>query len=281
MYQPLVISSSEYHSHPNDSSSNVRAILDNDKKYILQKEGGSITESKALVEGTVVHTYFGERDLMWEQYVLRPDGLSFSTKEGKAWKAEEAKGRTILDSEWGYKLEKMEESFNASPAKDLYTDDGLKEKSFFWEDLHEINCKCRPDWISKDYKTLIDLKTTVSAEPRAFKRSIQKYRYDIQAAFYMRGIEMSTGVKPENFYFIAMEKVAPFCIGVYRIAPLWLSIGWNEVEEALFRINSLKERGMKPIDYTPEVMDLNPPTWMNKKDPEPVKDTTEEIELFL
>ena len=78
----------------------------------------------------------------------------------------------------------------------------------------------------------------------------------------MRGVEVCTKVTPEVFYFIAIEKVAPFCVAVYQITDDWLLIGQKDIHEALYRIDRVIQTG-KPEGYTPEIMALSPPEWMN------------------
>jgi exodeoxyribonuclease VIII len=77
--------------------------------------------------------------------------------------------------------------------------------------------KCRPDAIIGPLNLIIDLKTTDDASPKAFGRSAMKYRYDVQAAFYIDLYEAHYNCKCEGFIFIAVEKTPPFGVGVYVI----------------------------------------------------------------
>tara|TARA_R100001510_G_scaffold14483_1_gene11753 strand:+ start:453 stop:1298 length:846 start_codon:yes stop_codon:yes gene_type:complete len=260
MYKPVVMSNEDYHAHKNYSSTNIRAHLDCDEKGIASSLPSGKPSSKALIEGSAVHAYLGEPEIFKRDFICKPLDLSLRTKEGRQW-VKDNDDKIVLDNDFYDNLPLIADSFYKTPAKDIYTKDGLIERSFFWTDVLGVECKCRPDWISPDYRIIIDLKTTIDANPRKFKQSIVKYRYDIQAQFYRRGIEVCTGVKPEAFYFIAIEKTAPFCVGVYRITEDWLAIGDKEIDEALYRIDSMMQRG-HTIGYTPEIMDLSPPQWM-------------------
>jgi hypothetical protein len=67
---------------------------------------------------------------------------------------------------------------------------GEAETTHMWTDATTgLQCKCRPDWISEDGGILVDLKTTEDASPREFQRSIAKWRYHVQAGWYMAAIE--------------------------------------------------------------------------------------------
>ena len=63
---------------------------------------------------------------------------------------------------------------------------------------------------------LVDLKTTTDASPFAFKRSISKYSYGTQMAYYRDAVR-SGGVDPCGAIIIAVDKKAPFTTAVYRM----------------------------------------------------------------
>ena len=59
-------------------------------------------------------------------------------------------------------LKTIEQEFLNSSAATYYEAEGDVEKSFFWDIAgNDRGGKCRPDWISKDRKTIVDLKTTM------------------------------------------------------------------------------------------------------------------------
>ena len=60
IYKPLVMSNEEYHGKTKyESSSTVRKALVNPKKYLHDKTAETVP-TKAMEEGTAVHTYFLE-----------------------------------------------------------------------------------------------------------------------------------------------------------------------------------------------------------------------------
>ena len=171
----------------------------------------------------------------------------------------------------------MNHSFLSSPAKMIYDLDGLTELSYFSEDLGGIRAKCRPDWISSDSGIVVDLKTTQDASPKGFQKSIANFGYHIQAAFYLRVLQ-SLGLDSYDFKFIAIEKTAPFCVGVYRASTEMLEEGNKKVDEAINKILWCKENDSYP-DYTPnEIETISLPPWMTKKSEE--QPSQEEIELY-
>lgn len=101
------------------------------------------------------------------------------------------------------------------------------EKEFYFE-YRGVFCKIKPDVISKvDGKTiLIDFKFMQDSNPQEFMRKAAKvYDYDRQAAWYINGYEIATKEKVDEFYFICVEKSAPFCVSIIRVKPQQLEIG--------------------------------------------------------
>ena len=215
------------------------------------------------------------KEITNEEYIFRPEGLNARTKEGKEW-MKENEGKKILSYEWKENLELMNESIMNSPAKIIYNNDNYSELSFFWDDLYGIRGKCRPDCLSYNGQFVLDLKTTQDASPKGFQKSIGGFGYHIQAAWYLRGLR-KLGVKVNEFLFVAIEKTAPFCVGVYRADKEMLEEGEKKVEEALNIIQQCN-RNRHWADYTPEILDISLPPWMVNKKNQPQQ--MEEIELY-
>ena len=88
IYKPLVMSNEEYHAKTKyESSSTVRKVLTSPKKYLHDKTAESIP-TKAMEEGTAVHTFFLENELFKNRYCFKPKAFNGRTKEGKhGWKS--------------------------------------------------------------------------------------------------------------------------------------------------------------------------------------------------
>ena len=270
------MSNEEYHAKTKyESSSTARKILTSPKKYLYDKTAESIP-TKAMEEGTAIHTYFLENELFKNRYCFKPKAFNGRTKEGKQW-MEEHGHLNVLAAEWEENLIHMNHSFLASPAKMIYDMEGLTELSFFSEDLRGLRAKCRPDWISSDAHTVVDLKTTQDASPKGFQKSIGQFGYHIQASWYLRVLQ-NLDIPVKEFIFIAIEKTAPFCVGVYRADTEMLEEGNKKVDEAINQILWCKENDSYP-DYTPnEIETISLPPWMTKKLEQ--QSSQEEIELY-
>ena len=276
MYKPEIISNAEYHSKKTHlSSTNIRTFKKNRKQFEYSLTHDLIKQTKAMADGTAVHAFFLERDKFDSDFVVKPADMRLNTKAGKEW-ALEHQSKIIIDSELGNNLYEMEKSFMDSPAKLIYDIKGQTELSYFWDDLGTIKGKCRPDWISDDGEIVVDVKTTTDASPRGFQKSISNWGYHLQLGWYLRGLR-KLGLSAEQFIFIAIEKTAPFCVGVYKADQEMINFAMKEIDQIMPEIQTAMVSNEFP-DYTPEITSIGLPPWMtDKKEQQPEH---EEVELY-
>ena len=276
MYKPEIITNAEYHGRKTHlSSTNIRTFKKNKKQFEYGLTHELVKQTKAMADGTAVHAFFLERDKFDTDFVIKPADMRLNTKAGKEW-AIEQKDKIIIDSELGNNLYEMEKSFIDSPAKLIYDIKGQTELSYFWDDLGTIKGKCRPDWISDDGSIVVDVKTTTDASPRGFQKSISTWGYYLQLGWYLRGLR-KLGLPAKQFIFIAIEKTAPFCVGVYRADQEMINYAMKELDQLMPEIQTAMVSNEFP-DYTPEITSIGLPPWMiDKKEQQPEH---EEVELY-
>jgi hypothetical protein len=123
-----------------------------------------------------------------------------------------------------------------------------------------VTCRARLDWLRDDYATIDDLKTSgMSVDPYAVSRTIYKQGYDVQAAFYLRGLRKLTGAAAE-FRFVFAEVDAPNAITVVNLSPASLALAHEKVEYA---INTWRDclRTNKWPGYPTRVATVDLPAW--------------------
>ena len=88
-----------YHDRPEVSATDLRRAAERGGWYAIWCRHNP-RKSAAMDVGTRIHAAMLEHETIDpSRYVPRPDGMSFATKEGKAWKAEqEAAGLTVVDA---------------------------------------------------------------------------------------------------------------------------------------------------------------------------------------
>lgn len=150
-------------------------------------------------------------------------------------------------------------------SKLLDRDRGRPEVSVFWQDEQRgINRRVRFDWLPDgDGGELIvsDYKTTSSAEPRAFQRSIFNFGYDIQGVFYTDAIQAAELAEDVTFLFIAQETIAPYLITVHELDAIALRLGRERVDRACAIFRECTETGTWP-GYSDDIELATPPMWL-------------------
>jgi len=280
MYKPEIITNAEYHGRKTHlSSTNVRTFDKNKKQFKYGLTHELVKQTKAMADGTAVHSFFLEREKFDTDYVTKPSDIKLNTKVGKEW-AQEHQSKIIIDSEFSNNLLEMEKSFMDSPAKIIYNENmgGQTELSYFWDDLGLVKGKCRPDWISDDGSIVIDLKTTIDASPKGFQKSISNWGYHLQLGWYLRGLQ-KLGLDSYDFIFIAIEKTPPFSVGVYRADQEMINYAMNKLDEIVPEIDKALAAQEFP-DYTPEITSIGLPPWMTNKKEQPQLQEQEEVELY-
>lgn len=110
--------------------------------------------------------------------------------------------------------------------------DGIPEQTLVWQE-GETWCKARLDWLALDYRTVDDLKTTENANPDHFTRGpLFALGYDVQAAWYLRGVKAVTGVDAE-FRFVVCETRPPYAVSVIGLGPDVLQLAEKKILRAL------------------------------------------------
>lgn len=109
------------------------------------------------------------------------------------------------------------------------------EHSGYWSDAETGQlCRCRPDLYRPDLGIIIDLKSTESAHPEAFARSVINYGYHAQEAFYTDGMnQVLPDARIEGFLFLAWEKKSPYAFGLYELPPSIVDEGRAIIRQSL------------------------------------------------
>ena len=169
--------------------------------------------------GTVTHSLILEGD---ESGV---DVIDVADKRGLKWSvpaadAEDAGKIPLTSKEWAHVKGMRDSVMVHSVAKHFFT--GHKaEHSVFWEEGGLI-LKCRPDaW---NPGVIVDLKTTVDADPNAFGKTAFNFGYFMSAAHYIDGVKAATG-EDVKFRFVNVEKTAPYLVSVTELDDVALDYG--------------------------------------------------------
>lgn len=214
------------------------------KHYRYYKDHPQLEPTPAQRMGTLVHTCLLRPDVWQESIVVKPEGMKFTTIEGKEWKLGQ-NGKTIITLEEKVRIQGMIDSLYSNSIAKKLLKDATTEASVFAEDSQGILRKARIDAIPNGGNTLIDIKTCADASLDAFNGSIYKYSRYVQAAWYLDIMEF-IGQGRDVFLFVAVESEPPFCTAVYPIDVLSVEIGQKEYKGALAVLKACQNAGAWP-----------------------------------
>lgn len=261
----VIMSNAEYHNTPAISKSDLDLIAKSPMHYKLSKENKP-DQTAAMLLGSVTHKLVLEPEKFADEYIVAPD-VDKRTKEGKAKWAEfisEVDNLTVIDSEMYEQAKAIATAVYNHPVAAKLLQGGQAELSYFWLD-NDIECKCRPDYLREDIKTVIDFKTTQCSSPEEFTKSAYNYRYHVQAAWYLNGLK-ACDVDVENFIFIAVETKPPYPVVVYVADELMIKLGRIEAAENLETYRKcLASDIWYGYEETPKVHSLSLPDWVARK----------------
>jgi exodeoxyribonuclease VIII len=227
----------------------------------------------AFFAGTLAHCAILEPAALLDRYMLKPEGLDMRTKEGKAWKAALPSGVLTIDADEYSTALAQRDAVQGVPELAELLADGVAEVSAFWRDDETgLQCKCRPDWVhtlSDGRVILVDVKTTVDCSPQQFSRSVWKYGYHRQAAWYSAGYARAAGVEVAGFVFASVTSAHPFIAAAHTLDDDYMRIGQDECRRLLDEYADCKLTGRWPA--FPGMNLLSPPAWAAQSD---------EVEVF-
>lgn len=225
----------------------------------------------ALTLGTLVHERVLTPGGEFKQVAVKPEGLRFNTKEGKAWREEHlAAGKQILtQDEYVFVVCAVENILAHPECRPLFESDATKtEVSVFcpFSLGGTVQRKARIDIVSAG-NALADIKTCQSAHKPDFASAILDFGYHTQAAYYLDIWADAVPVGQEaksHFVFIAVEKTPPYLVAVYDIAARAIKEGRRINIERLQKYIECKETAHFP-GYSQSVEDIDLPAWYWKR----------------
>lgn len=281
------VENAEYHRHTAVSKSHLDLVARSPLHYWARYVDPNRVEPEptpAMLMGTAVHTHVLELDAWDSRYVSAPEAIDRRTKAGKeAWAAFEAEaaGRTVISRADADLVMAIGRAVHGHPAAAaLLSWDGQAETTHMWTDATTgLECKCRPDWLTSDGSLIVDLKTTEDASPAGFRKSIASWRYHVQAAWYLHGLEQASGKRPDQFIFICVEKKPPHAVAVYAADAEMVAAGYDTAMRDLQVLADCKAAGSWP-GYSEQIELISLPPWMRPRPDGSMPAQPTEIETY-
>lgn len=137
---------------------------------------------------------------------------------------------------------------------------GDAEQTLIWQEHNGVWCRARPDWLRNDQRLIADYKTTTDASPDRWIRSqLFGLGYDIQAAFYLRGLRALLGYDAA-WRWVVQETKPPYAVSVVAPLPPVIELAEKKVERAIALWGECLRADRWPA-YSRHVAWADLPTW--------------------
>lgn len=213
--------------------------------------------------GTLAHMALLEPD-RWEKDVRPVEKVDRRTKAGKERQAEldvMAEVNPNLEFVQPEEMDaalSMREAVLANPYAAALLSVGRSELSLVWRD-GELRCKARLDHDNSEHGVIVDLKTAADASCDGFAKAVARYRYAMQAAWYMDAAE-AIGLGPRRFVFIVVENQAPWSVALYELDDVAIHNARQRVAVAVDKWRTSIKTDFYPA-YPQEIQTLELPKW--------------------
>lgn len=240
----------DYDALPYLRNSDLHHMARSGAHFYEHRENPTQTETPALSFGTLAHCGVLEPDAIEERYQRIPayelEIDAKSPKLTKAYREQVAAFREAVAPKTAVPIADYDRMVGVAKSVKDCADvfrDGRAETVLVWQDSEtSIWCKARLDYLKfhGDTGTIYDLKT--SRDCLDFGRSIGRYGYDRQAAFYLRGCR-ALGLEVQSFWFVVVEPHPPFGCMAAPLDPVTLADGEAQVKDLLARVAKCEALG--------------------------------------
>lgn len=224
------IPNADYHAASGLSSSFLKR-LDISPAYANLPVEFSAIAQKSIDVGTCVHAAVLEGKTTADLgFVIKPEGLSLTTKEGKAWR--EANPGSLLDADQLEAILKASAAIMEEPDGKFIAEkrEGSELSVRVKDDAGRV-LKARFDHCEYGMGVIRDIKTAArDVDPDSVAKECDERGYALQAAMYLKVAKLA-GLKAEVFRFIFVSTKAPYETAVYDFGPDHPS--WGPVNDRL------------------------------------------------
>ena len=142
---------------------------------------------------------------------------------------------------------------------------GKPEQALIWRE-GDVWCRALLDWMPNGGNVFPDLKSTgASANPDLWgTRTLYDGGFDVQAAFYCRGIRATLGIEDPRFRFVVVENEPPYALSVVELTPAAMAMANRKAEEAIAIFGWCLRNNRWP-GYPSRVCYVDPPIWAERK----------------
>lgn len=246
--------------------------------YVMHEQHAhSDEDTRAFLTGRAFEDALQRPAEYTARYVLKPEGMSFATKPGKEWRAEQiAKGLAIVESEDARAIESLLGTLESCPIAQALMRAADVQVTIHGDDWGAREwgvpgLQARPDWLcvegcaESDWRPYaLDLKTTSTLGQLASGRSVMRYGYHRQAAMVRLALEHD-GMDLSGFRYLLLgaEKAFPFRWRVIELPAVMIEAGEQWCTEYLSQLGDHYRTGEWPL-VPSEITVADVPAWLDE-----------------
>lgn len=249
----------EYRTHPALNFSLAKHLLKSPAHFKAAQDEER-EETDAMRIGTLAHAMILEGKDLRDMYAIKPAGMSFATKEGKAWR--DAQTKEILKEEDANMLPKAAKAITDNPHASHIMKKCQHRETPIIGTIMGVPCKALLDCHGTDGVEWVidDLKTTQDASPKGFAKAVVNFDLDLQMVWYQTLLANIEGLETPPFWiWTAIEKTPPYVNAVYT-GEEWIESGTRKLEIVIDRYKKCTESGKWPMPYR-GINKLERPKW--------------------
>lgn len=227
------------------------------QRYI---DGVESEPSKDMLFGSLLHAMVLEPETVAARYAIAPQ-VDRRTKEGKAVYNDflfSLDHRTAVDAETFAQARDCANALCDHPEFEYATSSLVEQPIEF--DWFGTPCKAKPDLIDLENAIIWDVKTSQSASPESFARSVVEYGYHRQSVFYREAVLQQYGVMC-RFIFAVVAKSEPIEFGLYELDNVATDVGSVEVQQLVDEYEERKQKNDWVSTWSKGVNSLALPRW--------------------
>ena len=267
-----------YHNTVGISSTGLRQYYQDPYAYYFDKVNPPPTRQKKHFRfGQMIHeimleskNYLSDEDFVCEILSDNPKLKNPRlTKKYQDWKSSMEETSYILTPEEHLMVSHWESVCKkADLLKPLFerTPDNVFENAIFLTCPNtNLILKFCPDIFILSKKLMADLKTSTASGIQQWSLTVESYRYDIQAAFYLYCANLLNQGDFSQFPFICLEKERPYRVFLKSIHPSQIEIGRKIVIDTLKQMRASYARGEWGLPFNNKIEESNPSYFYREK----------------
>ncbi|HBC6355098.1 PD-(D/E)XK nuclease-like domain-containing protein [Proteus mirabilis] len=254
------LSNENYHKDDAIGSTSVKAISVSPANLYFNPFKGS----KSAQIGTAIHAALLEPEVFERDFILEPEIKTRASKEYKELAKIYNADNILINGEVETINNMIESALMNTDFMDYMAAKGKSEVSMFATcPITGLRLKCRFDRLSDSHSYPLDVKSCMDATERGFSQAFGKYRYHIQAAFYLYVLKLTTGIELDQFCFFALQNKPPYTNCMYYIGTESLELGYKQMHEALRKIKEcIDDEAMRTEGIVLPSSEINVPNYL-------------------